>query len=387
MSRHATQAPRIRHAFLPLGGLMASLVLLLPGHLAAQQPQTHTVSHGNTLWSLAQQYLGDPLLWPEIYRLNTDVVEDPHWIYPGEVLRLAPGAGIAAVPSQDTPVVVPDDSAAGKSLAQLSTPGTDDPRQAGGIFPMMGSQYNSPREIIRAYSEENYRPVRRGEFYAAGFLTEGQKLPFGRIVARTAPIQISAALNTGATKLSGELQVSAPKGTTYEIGDTLLVVVRNGRIDDFGDVITPTGILVVVRYDDKRPIARAVRFYGATEPGQWLLPLETFPTQNKQRATPISEGIDARVLGWQGTAELQQPQRYLFLDKGRAEGVGLGDLFEVRSPSGGYYHDGTARTDKSLATVQVVHVGEHSATAIITGITYANIARGAWARQVAKLPT
>ena len=67
--------------------------------------------------------------------------------------------------------------------------------------------------------------------------------------------------------------------------------------------------------------------------------------------------------------------------------MGLGDLFEVRSPSGGYYHDGTARTDKSLATVQVVHVGEHSATAIITGITYANIARGAWARQVAKLPT
>ena len=83
MSRHATPAPRIRHALLPLGGLVAGMALFAPAPLAAQQ--THSVVQGNTLWSLAQQYLGDPLLWPEIYRLNTDVVEDPHWIYPKQV--------------------------------------------------------------------------------------------------------------------------------------------------------------------------------------------------------------------------------------------------------------------------------------------------------------
>lgn len=61
---------------------LAQAIELNPDH-----PDSYTVVKGDTLWDISSKFLSDPWLWPEIWHVNPDI-ENPHLIYPGDVIRL-----------------------------------------------------------------------------------------------------------------------------------------------------------------------------------------------------------------------------------------------------------------------------------------------------------
>jgi len=74
--------------------LLALLLLAAGGSLAqaevqlrAGHPQSYTVVRGDTLWDISGKFLRAPWQWPQLWHVNPQI-ENPHLIYPGDVLSL-----------------------------------------------------------------------------------------------------------------------------------------------------------------------------------------------------------------------------------------------------------------------------------------------------------
>ena len=407
-------------------GLAAAAV---PAAAVAQNPTSapavtdsaHTVKTGDTLWGLAQQYLGDPLLWPAIYRLNTAVVEDPHWIYPGEVLRLRSDVAIASVPADTTtpvavavvppppdttsvavavaappadttaatPAVAATDTGAAVAEAAPAQPDTTpaEPVEAQDTAPIFppSSGLRQP-DVLQTTFEDNYRPLRRSDFYSSGFLSEGQPLPYGRVIGNAEPLQISSSGYGAASSIYSRIALTPPKGGSYQVGDTLLLatVVRTDPI--WGDVVEPVGLAKVIDVSHAQNQAVVIAQYGSIHEGTVTLLAEKFVDPGHVRPAPIADGVQGHLIFARDLQPLKLSESVVFIDKGRADGVRPGDIFEVRVTT----HDDDASSGGAVpevvAHVAIVHVGDHSATGRITNLKAPRFEAGAQVRQIAKLP-
>jgi hypothetical protein len=79
----------IRKSIGLLAGMLVTVAVYAAGaQLRADHPDSYTVRKGDTLWSISARFLSKPWLWPEIWQANPQV-QNPHLIYPGDVLNLS----------------------------------------------------------------------------------------------------------------------------------------------------------------------------------------------------------------------------------------------------------------------------------------------------------
>jgi hypothetical protein len=360
-----------RHKALAALTLVALPALTVPATAAAQDSaattrvtaRTHTVRRGDTLWDLSGSYLNNPFLWPEIYRLNTDVIENPHWIYPGERLALpdaAAGAAAAAAPD-DAPVF---------SQTSLTTRSPVAPERM---------------EPVRT----RFAAVRPGEVDAAPFVDRvGGPANSGRIVQSAAESSVRASLRDQALLLNDEVYVTLPSGSTARVGDRYLAYALGAELETLGQVVVPTGVLRIDRVDaaGAAPRARLTRQFGRVVAGQRLLPLASELPATGAAPSAVEEPVNATVVWIPNDPVLASVQRYVVLDAPARRGTRVGDQFTLVRPRQARTEDAPALPEEEIAVAQVVRVTPYAATAIVVSQTHPAIRRGTRARVSAKMP-
>ena len=386
-----------------------------------QQPatgDTHVVAKGETLWSIARLYYNDPLLWPEIYRLNTAAVEDPHWIYPGQVLQIS-GDTTTMVAQADTTkrdtviaqAVTPTDTVhadtakmdtarvAVDTTPKLDTTAVAAPAAADTAAPpppapvtdnyvtVFDRPITPTQQVenqLRAYLHQPYRPVRPGEFYSAGWLTEGENLPWGAVLGNTSHPAIHRLSTRSSAGQYQEVAITPPDQASYHVGDSLLLARRDRDVSGWGDVVVPLGIARVTTVQPKQVLASIIQQYGRIHDGNVALPLEPFRNPGEVRPAAVTQGLLGAIVAQRDLAPLAGAQDIYFIDKGRSDGVVPGDIFEAYRPSTGEM--GTA-SEQVLVQFLIVHTREHSASALVIGISQPDIKAGTKVRLVRKMPS
>lgn len=368
-------------------------------------PSTHVVQKGETLWGLAEMYLGDALLWPEIYRLNTMVVEDPHWIYPGEELRFgAPDTTQVAVappmvaPAESAAAPVPAESAAvAPQAAERETPVEAPAVEAPPPPPPVaetGRTVFSPPAASAPNSglgeitpSGTFRAVHRGDFYAAGFLTEKQQLPWGDVTDVLQRATVGGVPASRAAFVYEVVRIRAPEGAEYHVGDSLLVVHIGREVaGGWGEIVMPTGIARVTYANGRDGKAEVIQQFGWVEPGQQTLPLEPFTNPGPVRPQPVDNGVSGHVVALRSPQPVPNQQAVVFLDLGRNDGIVPGDVFAVLDSTRGA-SAATAAPPTTVAQIHIVHVRDKSSTGLLMNIVMPGLQAGAPVRLVRKMPS
>ncbi|HEU4989964.1 MAG TPA: LysM domain-containing protein [Gemmatimonadaceae bacterium] len=372
--------------------LAAASIAAAPTVLAAQQPapgnavpQTHTVVAGETLWSLAQRYLSDPYRWHEIYDLNKGQIADPHWIYPGQVLKL-PGT-VTGVSVSVTPMPAAPDTGAEPAPAPGPVRGADWMSEPT-VFHRPTPRAPGPESL--GEDETAMPTVNQGEYVRAPYVMKAADVPgAGRIIKSGDLDPDAEPLPTTIFKAYDNVLIVPPAGVTPKKGDRYVALTMDDVLRGQGQVVVPTGVVQVTRPPEggAAAVAMVVQIFGEMHPDQILVPLDTAGVSSTVRPKAVTGGRSASIRWILASPVLPTMQNYAVLDLTSADGVKPGDVFDVfRTRTAASHVGDPADPEIPIARAQAIKVTPYGTTVLIVAQQQPAIDVGMMARMSAKMP-
>lgn len=374
----------------------ASLIgLLFAMPLLAQEPVTrereHVVRVGDTLWDLAGFYFDNPFQWRTIYQANRMVVEDPHWIYPTEVLTIPgiPGLAGEAGPAGQGDPVGPRTEATQPAERPLRT-----------VFyrPPPERQATSDASVLSEPGMETL-PVRPGEFTSAPYLMDPGQLDVRAMFMRAIRDDVAGRGAATSAHPQDRVYLSYGSGARPEVGDRLSVVEVGRHVDGAhgrARLIHPRAVVRIVELNADVMEGQLESQYGPVHPEQLVIPIEAFPDFQVESPSLVEGGpdLEGQILEFVGQQPLPGRAALALINLGRRQGVQEGDIFEAyrptRSSREAVLGDLRGRAEmlpaEVVAELRVVRVTERYATVMVENMQLPRLGEEMPVRRIRKIP-
>ncbi len=281
-------------------GLLLMIVWLTPAYGQEAQKEVqyetgfyYTVKKGDTLWDISQRFNDTPWQWPDLWKENQQL-PNPHWIYPGERIRLYRKGEKQRLQQEAVPAAAPQ--------VEVSTP---EPRPA-------------PPPVQFYYSRMN----------RIGFIRNPPVKPLG-VIFKTREDKRLVSSNDIVYIRPPEAGISS----TYSPGSRFTVYRTLSPTDDryaeetIGTQHYLLGMVEVIQSEPRYAIAKVIEAFRAISIGDLLM---TFEAQAPEvQVVDSTPGIEATIITSENHTELLGSDVVAFIDKGEDNDVRPGQVYTI----------------------------------------------------------
>jgi hypothetical protein len=293
-------------------GLFAVITLALVIKSHAQEPiktlehETgfyYTVKKGDTLWDISQHFNDTPWLWPELWKEN-DQISNPHWIYPGERIRLYHGLGESNYQEQQTQ----EDQT--PKMPPLEAP----------IPEAIPSQKSLEPIVTEKY-------VYFAKMNQVGFIRKEPVETTGRIFKAQGEKEMISTGDTVYIQPQGHSSDSYIPGSRHTVFRTFAPTRDKKSIERIGAQYYLLGVIEITKNEPKYSVAKVIDIYREIRINDQLMPYVQRPKQ-----IPIvapTEGIEGQIIVSEEHNELMGENTIAFIDKGKKDKMFAGQNYEI----------------------------------------------------------
>lgn len=314
-----------------------TVMIFFPFHLFAQEETGvveqesgfyYTVQKGDTLWDLSQRFSDSYWLWPDLWQENKQIA-NPHWIYPGERIRLFHRKGAESF------AIKPEKP---KELAVVSE-----------------------QEPLKEPPYYYYSPINR-----VGFLRKEPVVPRGTIFKVKDNKELIGIGDLVYIKQKNDKDLIL--GNKYTVYRTFEPITDEKTKNLVGTQHFLTGVVEITKIEPSFALARVVQSYRTIGVNDLLMPYKK--RSPKIFLTQSRKGLKGKIIIFESHGNISGDNAIAFIDKGRVNGVKRGQLYSI------YYQESqrinpenkedVVLTPVDYGTFLVLYTEQEASTVLIT---------------------